>query len=103
VQLKTNEAAKIFRKLEVESVKSRHHVRGFLVVNGVRVLPLHYSHGRKELPGPVPKRFASALQLNLQEFAELKRCTMSRNAYLDVLASRGVISSLPNSVASATD
>lgn len=95
MQLKTKDAAKIFRKLEVEEVKSRHHVRGFLVVNGVRVLPLHYSHGNKELPGPVPKRFASSLRLNRREFTELKQCTMSRLAYLDVLAGRGIISKAP--------
>ena len=91
MQLKTRDAAKIFKKLEVEPAKSTHHIRGFLVVDGIRILPLHYSHGRKDLPGPVPKRFANSLRLNLQEFGELKRCTMSRDAYLDVLVDRGVI------------
>jgi hypothetical protein len=96
MQLSTREAAKIFRKLEIRPAKSSHHVRGFLVVDGVKVLPLHYSHGHKDLPGNVPRRFAKSLKLTPAEFAELKRCTMSRDNYLELLIERGIVTRAPS-------
>ena len=91
MQLTTREAEKIFTKLKVEAVKSTHHVRGFVTYNGVRLLPVHYSNGHKDMPGNVPKRFAKSLNLSLTEFAELKRCTMSRDDYFDIQIERGLI------------
>jgi hypothetical protein len=93
VQLSTREAERIFNKLDVEPVKSSHHVRGFVTVDGVRLLPVHYSNGRKDMPGHVPKRFAKSLRLSLEEFAELKRCTMTKEEYLTILSDRGFGSS----------
>jgi hypothetical protein len=95
MQLSTREAEKIFNKLEVESVKSRHHVRGFVTFNGVRILPVHYSNGHKDMPGQVPKRFAKSLKLSLDEFAELKRCSMSRDEYVRILQRKGLIEAEP--------
>jgi hypothetical protein len=91
MQLSTREAERVFRKLRVEAVESSHHVRGFVTYNGVRLLPVQYSNGRKDMPGHVPKRFAKSLNLSLSEFAELKRCTMSRDAYFDIQIERGLI------------
>lgn len=93
MQLTTREAERVFRKLKVESVKSTHHVRGFVTYKGVRLLPVHYSNGRKDMPGHVPKRFAKSLNLSLSEFAELKDCTMSQEAYFEIQAERGLIPS----------
>lgn len=95
MQLTTREAERIFKKLEVESVKSTHHIRGFVTYKGVRLLPVHYSNGRKDMPGHVPKRFAKSLNLSLGEFAELKRCTMSQEAYFKIQAERGLIPANP--------
>lgn len=91
MQLSTREAEKVFKKLRVETVKSTHHVRGFVTYNGVRILPVHYSNGRKDMPGHVPKRFAKSLNLSLSEFAELKDCTLSRDAYFELQIERGLI------------
>lgn len=93
MQLTTREAERIFGKLDVEVVKSRHHVRGFVTFNGVRLLPLHYSNGHKDMPGHVPKRFAKSLHLSLDQFAELKRCTMSKQAYFAILREQGMLPS----------
>jgi hypothetical protein len=95
VQLTTREAERIFDKLEVEVVKSTHHVRGFVTYHGTRILPLHYSNGRKDMPGHVPKRFAKSLMLSLNEFAELKRCTMTKDTYFGILQKRGHLPSKP--------
>lgn len=94
MQLSTREAERIFNKLEVEPVKSSHHVRGFVCFNGTRLLPIHYSNGRKDMPGHVPKRFAKSLHISISEFAELKRCTLSRAAYFEILRNQGFLDQL---------
>ena len=91
MQLTTREAERIFSKLDVEQVKSTHHCRGFVTHDGVRILPVFYSRGRKDLPGNVPRRFAKSLMLSLDEFAVLKSCTMSKDEYFEILRGRGVL------------
>jgi hypothetical protein len=87
VQLSTGDAERIFRKLDIKAKKG-HHIAGWLIVDGKRVLPLHYSHGRKAMPGNVPHRFRKALHLSVPEFEELKRCPMSREKYIALLRER---------------
>lgn len=91
MQVSAGELQRIFRKLEIEPKESPHHVAGWLVVDGKRVLPLHYSHGRKDMPGNVPHRFRKSLHLDVDEFLVFKRCKMGRDEYLEVLRARGVL------------
>lgn len=90
MQLTTVEAARVFGKLEIKAVACKHHVRGFLVVNGKRVLPVHYSNGRKDLPGNVPHLFRKSLHMSVEEFNQFLACTLSRIEYLALLRSRGI-------------
>jgi len=90
MQLTTRQAAKIFRKLKVVRKQSTHHVAGFVMVDGKKVLPVHYSHGKKDIKGPVPHRFRKSLRLSEPEFAELRDCTLSRDDYVQLLRSRGI-------------
>lgn len=91
MQLSTAELKRIFRKLEIEPKQSTHHVAGWLVVDGKRILPLHYSHGRKDMPGHVPHRFRKALYLEPEEFRVFKKCHMDKGEYLALLRQRGVL------------
>ena len=91
MQLTTQEAERIFRKLKVEMKPCKHHIAGFVTLDGVRILPVHYSYGRKDLPGNVPDKFRKSLHLNLEEFEQLKSCVMSRDQFIDVLIAKGVI------------
>ena len=90
MQLTTRQASRVFRKLEVREKRSTHHVAGFVVVDGKKVLPVHYSHGNKDMKGPVPHRFRKSLRLSEAEFAELRDCTLSREEYFQLLRDRGV-------------
>lgn len=90
MQLTTRQAAKIFRKLKVAPRRSTHHVAGFVMIDGRKVLPVHYSHGNKDMKGPVPHRFRKSLKLSEAEFAELRDCTLGREEYLQLLRERGV-------------
>lgn len=91
MHLTTADAAKIFRKLQVQEKQSRHHVAGFVVIDGKKTLPLHYSHGNKEMKGPVPHRFRRSLHLSEAEFAELRDCTLSRDGFIELLRVKGVL------------
>ncbi len=90
MQLTTRQAGRIFRKLDIVEKRSTHHVAGFVVVDGKKVLPVHYSHGNKTMKGPVPHRFRKSLHLSEAEFADLRDCTLSRDAYFQLLRERGV-------------
>jgi hypothetical protein len=90
MQLTTRQASRIFRKLGVNAKRSTHHVAGFVLIDGKRVLPVHYSHGNKDMKGPVPHRFRKSLRLSEDEFAALRDCTLSRDAYVQLLRDRGI-------------
>jgi hypothetical protein len=92
MHLTTTEAAKVCKKLEIEIVECKHHVRGFLIVEGRRIFPVHYSNGRKDLPGDVPHRFRKVLHLSVDEFRAFLECTLSRGEYIALLGKRGVLS-----------
>lgn len=85
------DAAKIFDKLEVQGRRNTKHVYGWFVVDGKRVLPLHYSYGRGEMPGHVPDRFRSSLKLDREQFAAMVGCKMKRDEYVSVLRQRGIV------------
>jgi hypothetical protein len=92
MQLSTHEALKLMRKLGMEMIESKHHVRGFLTVDGKRHFPVHCALGANDLPGDVADRFRRSLKLTLEEFAVLRGCTMGRDAYIALLRERGAVS-----------
>lgn len=92
MQVSIDDLKKVFKKLEIESVQCSHHVRGFLVVDGKRILALHYSNGRKDMPGSVGHLFRRSLLLKEDEFARLIKCTLGRSDYVELLREKGVIS-----------
>jgi hypothetical protein len=92
MQLSTSEAVKLMKKLEISFTECKHHVRGFLVVDGKRVLAVHCSRGRKDLPGNVPHLFRRSLHLTIDEFEFFRSCRMSLEAYVELLRDKGVIS-----------
>ena len=89
--LKTKELERIFKKLDVETRTCSHHVRGFVVVDGKDVLPIHYSNGKSGLHGPNLHKFRKALNLDLEQFFGLVTCTFSRDDFIDVLREKGII------------
>jgi hypothetical protein len=90
MQIKTTDAGRVLKKLQFELVECDHHVRGFFVLEGKKLFPVHYSFGRKDMPGNISHRFRNSLNLSLEEFAELMRCTLDRQAYLEILRKKGL-------------
>lgn len=91
MQLTTQDALRVVLKLGIEMVPCKHHHRGFFVVDGRRLFPVHFSHGKKEFPPPVVHKFRKSLFLTLEEFAELVGCTLSKSDYLAVLRVKGIV------------
>ncbi len=89
--LKTRELEKLFRKLEIEPKSCSHHVRGFLVVDGRPVLPVHYSNGRKGLHGPNLHKFRKSLKVDGDQFDGLVKCTFSRDDLIQSLRDKGIL------------
>ena len=79
------------KKLQVEFVSCKHHVRGFVTVDGKKLFPVHCSFGSKDLPGNVPHLFRKSLKLDVQEFGTLRGCTIDRQKYLEILKAKGVL------------
>jgi len=91
MQLTTTEAQRVLRKLDCELVECKHHIRGFVMLDGRRLFPIHCSFGRKDLPGDVPHRFRRSLWLSSEEFKGLVSCHMSKVAYFQLLRTKGLV------------
>ena len=85
MQVTKKEAERIFKKLEVRLKQSTHHNSGWVMINGKKTFPVHYSRGKGDMPGPVGIRFAKSFGLNLDEFSVLKRCTMTKEQYHEII------------------
>jgi hypothetical protein len=88
--LKKRQLEQLFRKLEVEQKEFKHHISGFIIVNGRRVLPVHYSFGRGDVDGVVLERFRKSLHLDRDQFHELIGCHMDRESYIDIIVEKGL-------------
>lgn len=87
-QVTMAEAEAVLEKLEVKWKTSKHHRAGFVYVDGIRSLPVHFSHGRGNMPGHIGDKFRRSLLVKQNEFNELKRCTMSRIEWLRIVRQR---------------
>jgi hypothetical protein len=82
------QAKRIFRKLLIEVHGSSHHIVGFVSIDDVRVLPVHFPAGRVELSDVEAHRFRRLFHLGLDEFRLLHDCPMSRQDYIELLIER---------------
>jgi hypothetical protein len=98
MQLSTNDAHRVLRKLEFELTECKHHVRGFFCLDGKRMFPVHFSFGNKDLPGNVPHRFRKSLRLTDAEFKELLSCHIDRTKYEDIIRRREPAMFRPHSI-----
>jgi hypothetical protein len=78
-------------KLKVEAVPCKHHRAGFLVVDDIRILKIHHSHGVGDMPPTVAHLFRKSLKLSVAEFQRLIGCTLSRESYIEILRAKGCV------------
>ncbi len=88
--MKKNDIEKIFRKLKLQ-VRSTGHNYGWLIVKGGKVLRVHYSHGKGDIPEKITNKIRGQLKLSQKDFRDLIACPMTHEDYIEVLTEKGII------------
>ena len=90
MQLKKRDVQKIFQKLNLE-VRSTHHIYGWLVINGEKILRVHYSFGKGNIPSKITEKIRGQLKLNQQNFKDLIECPLTKEDYLEIIKEKGYL------------
>ena len=90
MQIKKAEVGKIFQKLKLE-VRSTKHRYGWFTFEGRKILRVHFSHGKGDVPGRVSDKIQSPLKLCREDFRELIDCPLSLEDYVAILRRKGLI------------
>lgn len=88
MQLKKRDIEKVFKKLELE-LRSTNHIYGWLVINGKKILRVHYSFGKGNIPAKVSDKIRGQLKLTQQNLRELIDCPLSKEDYLKIIQEKG--------------
>jgi hypothetical protein len=88
--MKKREIEKIFRKLNLE-VRSTKHNYGWLLVDGKKILRVHYSHGSGDIPDKIVNKIRGQLKLSKKDFRDLIRCPLTYQDYIAILRDKEII------------
>jgi len=88
--MKKREAQIIFDKLEME-IRQTHHLIGWFVYAGRKILKTRISFGKGEIPGAIADKFRGQLKLNDKEFRALIDCSLTKDDYVEILKRKGLI------------
>lgn len=88
--MKKREIEKIFNKLDLE-VRTTGHNYGWLLVDGKKILRVHYSHGR-DVPDNIANKIRGQLKLSTKDFKNLIKCPLTYQDYIAILKQKGIIS-----------
>jgi len=88
--MKISEIHKIFNKLNLQ-LRSTGHIYGWLIVNGKKVLRVHYSHGKGDIPGKIANKIRGQLKLSEKDFQMLLQCPLTYEDYLAILRRKALL------------
>lgn len=88
--MKIREIEKIFRKLNLK-VRSTGHNYGWLIVNNKKILRVHYSHGKGDVPPVIVNKIRGQLKLSQKDFVELINCPLTYEDYINILKQKGIL------------
>jgi hypothetical protein len=88
--MKKSEMEKIFRKLSLQ-IRSTGHNYGWLVRNGKKILRVHYSHGKGDIPEKITNKIRGQLKLSQKDFRDLIKCPFTLEEYTNILKQKGFI------------
>jgi hypothetical protein len=74
--MKTADIERIFHKLKLD-VRSTGHRYGWLTVENKKILRVHYSHGKGDLPDKIVHKIRGQLKLPEKDFRDLVACPLS--------------------------
>ena len=88
--MKKADIERIFHKLALE-VRSTGRNYGWLTVEDKKILRVHYSHGKGDLPNKIMHKIRGRLKLSEKDFKDLIACPLTYEGYLDVLKRKGLL------------
>lgn len=87
LRMKAHEFDRIVSKLELQT-RNTDHIHAWLEYDGKVVIRTKRSHGSKPQPRILIRQ---QLKLTEAQLIELVRCTLSRDAYIQILKDKGLI------------
>ena len=90
MQIKKAELKNVFKKLKLD-VRSTKHRYGWFTFEGEKILRVHFSHGKGEVPGKVSDKIRSQLRLSQNDFRNLINCPLSLHDYTVIIKKKGLI------------
>ncbi len=88
--MKKVDIERIFNKLSLQ-VRSTGHNYGWLTVKNKKILRVHYSHGKGDLPDKIIHKIRGQLKLSEKDFKDLVTCPLTYDEYLDILKRKGLL------------
>ena len=88
--MKKSDINKIFSKLSLQ-IRSTGHNYGWLTVSDKKILRVHYSHGKGDLPNKIMHKIRGQLKLSEKDFKDLVACPLKYEDYLDILRRKGLL------------
>jgi hypothetical protein len=79
-----------FNKLSLQ-VRSTGHNYGWLTVSDKKILRVHYSHGKGDLPDKIIHKIRGQLKLSEKDFKDLLACPLTYEDHLDILKRKGLL------------
>lgn len=89
--MKKNEMERVFKKLAPE-VRSTGNNYGWLIFGGKKILRVHYSHVKRDIPEKVANKIRGQLKLTQKDFKNLIGCPLKYEDYIGILKQKGLIS-----------
>ena len=90
MQIRKRQIEGLFDKLQLE-VRSTKHCYGWFTFKGKKILRLHYSHGKGNIPGRVSDKIRSQLKLSQNDFKKLIDCPLTMDDYVSILKKKDLI------------
>jgi hypothetical protein len=90
MQLKKRDVQQIFQKLGLE-VRSSNHIYGWLIINSKKILRVHHSFGKGDIPGKISDKIRGQLKLDQNNLKNLVECPLSKEDYLKILKEKGYV------------
>lgn len=81
---------RVFKKLDL-AVRSTGHNYGWLIFKGKKILRVHYSHGKGDIPEKITSKIRGQLKLSEKDFKNLVDCPLTYEGYITLLKAKGVI------------
>lgn len=88
--MKKSEVKKVFKKLDLK-VRSTGHKYGWLIVKDKKILRVHYSHGKGDIPDKIVNKIRGQLKLSQKDFIGLVKCPLTFEDYINILKHKRII------------